>query len=90
MQRRWHIYFFGHVQGVGFRFTCLTTAKRHDVSGWVKNLPDGSVEMIVEGNRETLRQYVDEVCDSTHGRVDDRQITRSDATGEFASMQVVE
>lgn len=89
MKQRWHIYFFGNVQNVGFRFTCLTTAKRYDVTGWVKNLPDGSVEMTVEGDEKTLRQYVDEVCESTQGRVDEQQLSKSDATGEFDSMQVI-
>ncbi|QEG22536.1 acylphosphatase [Mariniblastus fucicola] len=88
MSVRWHILFFGRVQGVGFRFTCHTVAGHHQVSGWVKNLADGSVEMIVEGEQDSIRRYVSEVCESTHGRVDDRQIVKSDASGEFTSMQI--
>ena len=44
--------------------------------------------MIVEGDVTTVRAYVTDVCDSTHGRVDNREITKSDATGEFDSMQI--
>jgi len=89
MNVRWHIYFFGRVQGVGFRFTSKETAAKYDVAGWVKNLPDGSVEMIVEGTSAELRNYVDDVCGSTYGRVDDKQVTKSDATGEFESMTII-
>lgn len=88
MDVRWHIFFIGRVQGVGFRYTCRELSKQHSVTGWVKNLPDGSVEMIVEGDVTTVRAYVTDVCDSTHGRVDNREITKSDATGEFDSMQI--
>ena len=85
---RWHIFFFGRVQGGGFRYTCETVAKRHAVSGWVRNLPDGSVEMIVEGELAVVRIYIDDVCGSTHGRVDDKQVNKSDATNEFDGMKI--
>jgi len=83
MNVRWHIYFLGRVQGVGFRYTCKTVAQRYAVSGWVKNLSDGSVEMVVEGQRAAIRSYVDDVCDSTHGRVEDIQVSKTDGTNEF-------
>ncbi len=88
MNVRLHIFFFGRVQGVGFRYTCKTVAQRYAVSGWVKNLHDGSVEMIVEGTQSVIRAYVDEVCHSTHGRVDDKQINKADATNEFKGMNI--
>ena len=88
MAVRWHIFFFGRVQGVGFRYTCKTVAESHPVAGWVKNLPDGSVEMIVEGEQSAIRIYVDDVCFKTHGRVDDRRITKGDATSEFSEMSI--
>lgn len=88
MAVRWHIFFFGRVQGVGFRYTCQQTALKHEVSGWVRNLPDRSVEMMVEGETNVIRAYVEDVCESTHGRVDDKQITKSDASGEFEEMEI--
>lgn len=85
---RWHIYFHGHVQGVGFRFTSRQVADRFDVSGWVKNLPNGTVEMIVEGDSKQIDAYVAEVTASTHGRVTDTQITKSSPSGEFSEMVI--
>ena len=85
---RWHIYFSGRVQGVGFRFTSRQVAGRFDVAGWVKNLPNGSVEMVVEGSSDQLEQYVAAVAESTHGHVADMQVTKSKATGEFTEMEI--
>ncbi len=86
--KRWHIFFSGRVQGVGFRFTSRQVAQRYDVSGWVKNLPNGAVEMIVEGPSDQLRKYVADVSESTHGHVADMQMTKSAATGEFSGMEI--
>ena len=85
---RWHIYFFGRVQGVGFRFTSKQVADQFSVSGWVKNLPNGSVEMIVEGEVSELKRYIAAVKSSTHGNVTDTEITKSDATSEFSGMEI--
>ena len=43
------VIFTGHVQGVGFRYTARGIARQHPVSGYVRNQPDGTVEMIVQG-----------------------------------------
>ena len=85
---RRHIFFFGRVQGVGFRYTCKSVAERHEVVGWVRNLNDRSVEMIVEGDAKTISRYVDDIRESTHGRVDDIQSSDLDSTGEFNSMEI--
>ncbi|MBR6967650.1 MAG: acylphosphatase [Ruminococcus sp.] len=61
---RRHIIFYGCVQGVGFRWKAKHTAVRYGISGWVRNLDDGSVEMEAEGTprdiddlTETLRNH---------------------------------
>ncbi len=56
-------YFFeGNVQGVGFRYTVKNLAKGFEVTGWVKNLPDGRVEMeVVSHDREELLAFVEEI-----------------------------
>jgi len=45
---RRRVYFSGRVQGVGFRYTCQSIARGFDVGGYVRNLPDGRVELLVE------------------------------------------
>lgn len=85
---RWHIIFLGHVQGVGFRFTCRQVADRFNVSGWVKNLPNNTVEMIVEGDASQNEAYIAAVTASTHGRVIDTSVIKSSATGEFSEFEI--
>ena len=51
---RKHFFFKGRVQGVGFRYRAQNAASLYSVTGWVKNLYDGSVEMEAQGMRRTL------------------------------------
>ena len=52
------VFFSGHVQGVGFRFTTYQLAKGYEVTGFVKNLPDGRVHLEVEGQRKECRAFI--------------------------------
>lgn len=45
----------GRVQGVGFRFSAVGEARRLALTGWVRNAPDGDVELVAEGPKERLR-----------------------------------
>ena len=57
--RRSHILIYGFVQGVGFRFAVQRAASSRDVSGWVRNRPDGAVEAVFEGEPEDVDALVD-------------------------------
>ena len=57
-QARWHIFFSGKVQQVGFRYTAHYLARGLGVSGWVDNLPDGRVEMEAQGDVSALRKLI--------------------------------
>jgi acylphosphatase len=57
LERR-RIYFSGRVQGVGFRYTTERLAKGFDVAGTVRNLPDGRVELLVEGEWPVISQFL--------------------------------
>ena len=48
----------GRVQGVGFRYSALNEARRHDIKGYVKNMPDGSVSIEAEGPEEQLDAFL--------------------------------
>jgi acylphosphatase len=52
-----HFIIDGLVQGVGFRYFVLRAAARHQVKGTVRNLPDGRVEVIAEGDREAMDEF---------------------------------
>jgi acylphosphatase len=57
--KRMHLELFGHVQGVAFRAYTMREARSYSLNGWVRNRPDGSVEVIAEGAEEQLRQLRD-------------------------------
>ena len=58
------VFYEGHVQGVGFRFTVRHIAKGFDVTGWVCNLPDHRVELQVTGDEDEVRAFLDGVAQS--------------------------
>ncbi len=53
--RRLHVVITGRVQGVGFRYYVLRCARDRGLVGWVRNRPDGSVELVAEGDEPSLR-----------------------------------
>jgi acylphosphatase len=58
---RVHLILSGRVQGVGFRYHALRCAERLHLRGWVRNLPDGSVEVEAEGERDVLAAFAAEM-----------------------------
>jgi len=70
-----NVLFSGHVQGVGFRYTSLQVAKEFEVSGYVQNLPDGRVQLEVEGTREDVSAFIKAVEERMHGCI--RNVERS-------------
>jgi acylphosphatase len=56
------VFYEGHVQGVGFRWAVRDVAKGFDVTGWVRNLPDGRVELLVTAEENEVRAFLDRVA----------------------------
>ena len=81
---RKNCYFSGHVQGVGFRYTVKNIALRHDVCGYVRNLSDGRVELVMEGPANEMDELIDEVRDRMSDYVKNVEMNTFPATGEFA------
>jgi acylphosphatase len=69
-----HIIFTGTVQGVGFRFTVLRIADRFDLAGWVRNLPDGSVEMLAQGLPEDIDDCIRNIQNSFSGYIRETKV----------------
>jgi acylphosphatase len=84
------IFYSGCVQGVGFRYTAKTVATGFEVTGIVRNLPDGRVELIAGGAREELEAFRDAIRDAgLAGFIRDESVTWSDAKNEFHGFEIV-
>ena len=59
-----HVFYEGHVQGVGFRYTVRRLAKGYDITGWVRNLPDGRVELLAGGEPEEVSAFLAAIAES--------------------------
>jgi acylphosphatase len=80
--------FTGRVQGVGFRFMTCSIARHHAVTGFVRNLSDGSVEAVIEGAREVTEDLIDAVKTEMGTLIRDVKVVESSATGEFARFDI--
>ncbi|MDE1921146.1 MAG: acylphosphatase [Candidatus Omnitrophica bacterium] len=86
---RAHIHFYGTVQGVGFRYTTLSLAKSLQLTGWVRNLSDGSVESVVEGPREAIDGLLSRLKGEFGSFIRDIKIEWPAARGEFDKFCIV-
>ena len=80
--------FSGRVQGVGFRYTACRVATAYRVSGYVRNLADGRVEAVVEGDEEEVDAFVRSIKDEMSGYIRDIQSRDAPPTGEFTEFDV--
>ena len=88
-RRRLKIFYSGRVQGVGFRYAAKTVAAGFEITGTVKNLPDGRVELIAEGTRAELEAFRTAIrAEGLAGFIRDEQITWADAQNEFRGFEI--
>ena len=86
---RLHAVVHGDVQGVGFRWFVVDTARALGLRGWVRNLPDGSVEMTAEGGRDKLDSLVAAVRRGPRGaRVTDLDVEWAEARGDVRTFDI--
>ncbi len=85
--RRTYLY-SGRVQGVGFRHTTCMISRQHRVTGYVRNLPDGRVEIVAEGGPEDLAGFAAAIADELGGYIRSVSVNEGTATGEFHSFTV--
>jgi acylphosphatase len=83
------VFFSGRVQGVGFRYTAKTVAAGFEITGTIKNLSDGRVELIAEGARAELDAFRAALHDAgLAGFIRDEQVTWADAKNEFRGFEI--
>ena len=89
-RQRMNIYYSGRVQGVGFRYSVKTVAMGFEVSGTVRNLPDGRVELAAEGAREELEAFRKAILGSdVGGFVRQEAVAWGEAKNEFRGFEIV-
>ena len=85
---RLEAFFSGTVQGVGFRFTAVGLARGTPVTGFVRNLDDGRVELVAEGERPDIEAFVASVKADLRGYIRSTEERWTTATGEFRGFDV--
>lgn len=84
---KWHLIVKGRVQGVGFRYFTAQSARENNISGWVRNLPGGAVEIHGQGEEADLRLFLDAVKQGpSMSRVDgvDKETLPPDSSNGFS------
>lgn len=86
---RMHVFYSGNVQGVGFRYTVKTVVAGFEASGVVRNLTDGRVELIAEGERGELEAFRKAIRESgLDAFIRNEDVTWGEATGEFRGFEI--
>ncbi len=79
----------GVVQGVGFRYFVQRSSARHQVRGYVRNLDDGRVEVLAEGNSKAVDDFrLDLAAGPTHSRVTSVEELVLDPTGHYSAFRI--
>lgn len=81
-------HFSGHVQGVGFRYTVQELANNFDLRGYVRNLPDGRVELVVEGDESEIARLIQRISEKMEGFIRKRTDFDAPATNEFNDFSI--
>lgn len=82
------VYYRGTVQGVGFRYTTLHIASHHDVTGYVRNLPDGRVLVVAEGVPQELDRFFGAIRHRMGQYIRDAAETVRPASGQFGHFDI--
>ncbi len=87
---RMQVLYSGRVQGVGFRYTVKRVAAGFEVTGTVRNLPDGRVELVVEGAEPELKDFQQAIRDAGMEHfIQNEDVSWREATSEFRGFEIV-
>ena len=88
-RRRVTVYYSGHVQGVGFRYTVKRLTAGFEATGTIQNLPDGRVELVAEGDSDELQAFLQAIRDSElGGLIRSEDVRWGTATGTLRGFQI--
>jgi len=89
-KQRTHVLVSGKVQGVFFRQALKVIAKKNNVSGWVRNLPDKRVEALLEGDSTSVNSVIKWArVGPANSRVEDIQVSNEEFRNEFSTFEVL-
>jgi acylphosphatase len=83
-----HVIFSGQVQGVGFRYTAKQIAQQYGATGFVRNLPDGTVEMLVQGPAQDVDNCLQEIQESFMGYIRDTHIEPAPCNARYTEFRI--
>ena len=87
---RMQIFYSGHVQGVGFRYTVRSVAAGFEVKGTVRNMTDGRVELLAEGDKKELEEFRTAIREAgLAANIRNEDATWSEALGGFRGFEIV-
>jgi len=82
------VHYSGNVQGIGFRATAVMIARDYPVTGWVKNLTDGRVQLLVEGEADAVTKFLKAIRDHWKGQIDKEETEDQKPTGKFKKFEI--
>jgi len=89
-RKRMQVRYSGQVQGVGFRYTARSVAAGYDVTGFVRNLPDGGVELVAEGSKDELEAFRKAIREAGLGHfIRHEDIAWQEAGNAFRGFEIV-
>ncbi len=88
MERELQVFFSGHVQGVGFRYYTFQIMAGYPVRGFVRNLPDGRVELVLQGEEPVLLEALEAVRRRMAPYIASVETTWKEPREKFSSFQV--
>lgn len=82
------VVFHGLVQGVGFRYTALDLANKNNVLGWVRNNPDGTVEIRAQGKKEDLDNFLEQLQGVFKQNLSKVNIQKTNYSGKYFDFNI--
>lgn len=83
-----HVIFGGRVQGVGFRFTVFNIASRCQLTGYVRNVANGTVEMVAQGHADDVEDCIRDIRDTYSAHIADVEIEEADPNPAYTEFKI--